>query len=317
MNPDAAETFTATPDQADRRLDRVLRGLFRDVPLGTIMKAIRKGSVRLNGAKTSADARLSDGDVVSTPWTVDTSPAHHQNHLTKQSAGPDKKLTTLFRNDDLWCVDKPAGLLSQPDRAGGDSLITRAWEILDWSRRDFRPALIGRLDRNVSGAEAIAMNAPALRALSEAMREGRINKIYAAVVCGNAPEEGEIDIPLIKDSQRNVVRAAKSGEKGLDALSKFRKLSGNGRYSLLEVNLITGRPHQARVHLASAGHPIVGDIKYGARGGQAAHRLMLHAQKISFSPDSGLPDGLRGLEIVSPLPGCFDSLWDSKSMLLT
>jgi 23S rRNA-/tRNA-specific pseudouridylate synthase len=155
------------------------------------------------------------------------------------------------------------------------------------------------------------MNAPALRALSEAMREGQINKIYVAVVCGSAPEEGEIGIPLIKDSRRNVVRAAQAGEKGLDALTKFRKLSGNGRYSLLEVNLITGRPHQARVHLASAGHPIVGDTKYGARGELVTRRLMLHAKKISFSSDSELPDELRGLEVVSPLPGSFDNLWDS------
>jgi len=301
-SPEAGSSFTATPDQADRRLDRVLRGLFRDVPLGAIMKAIRKGNVRLNGARTSVDARLSKGDLVAVPWT-----AQHQNHLTKKT-GQDKKLATLFRNDDLWCVDKPAGLLSQPDKAGGDSLITRAWELLGWNRQDFRPALIGRLDRNASGVEAIAMNAPALRAMSEAMREGQINKIYAAVVRGDAPDEGEIDFPLIKDSRKNIVRKARPGEKGLFALTRFKKLSGNGRYSLLEVNLITGRSHQARVHLASAGYPIVGDIKYGLRGASGVRRIMLHAQKISFSPDARLPDRLRGLEIVSPLPDNFGRL---------
>ena len=299
-------SFKTTPDQADRRLDRVLRGLFRDVPLGAIMKAVRNGGVRLNGARTSVDARLSEGDLVSTPWPMDISPALHQNRLTKQTSEREIKLVTLFRNDDLWCVDKPAGLLSQPDRAGGDSLITRAWELLGWRRRDFRPALIGRLDRNASGVEAIAMNAPALRALSEAMREGNINKIYVAAVWGDTPEEGEIDIPLIKDSRKNIVRAARAGEKGLYALTRYKKISG-GKYSLLEVNLLTGRSHQARIHLASAGYPIVGDLKYGSRGTPGMRRIMLHAQKISFSPDVR-PDGLRDLEVVSPLPDNFGKL---------
>jgi len=300
MNRYANDSFTATPDQADRRLDRVLRGLYRDIPLGAIMKAIRKGNVRLNGAKTSVDARLSRGDIVSTPWDTPV-----QTHLSKPAAGLEKKLVTLFRNDDLWCVDKPAGLLSQPDKAGGDSVITRAWEILGWNRQDFRPALIGRLDRNASGVEAIAMNAPALRALSEATRNGNINKIYAAVVRGDAPDEGEIDFPLIKDTRKNIVRTARPGEKGLFAFTRFKKLYGDGRYSILEVDLVTGRSHQARVHLASAGYPIVGDIKYGPRETGGLRRIMLHAQKISFSPDARLPDGLRGLEIVSPLPDNF------------
>ena len=306
MNRPAAESFTATSDQAERRLDRVLRGLFRDVPLGALMKAIRNGGVRLNGVRTSVDVRLSAGDVVSTPWTMVASSSSDPEHLAKQAKRPDRQLTTLFRSDDLWCVDKPAGLLSQPDRAGGDSLITRVWELLEWSRRDFKPALIGRLDRNVSGVEAIAMNAPALRALSETMREGRVKKIYVALVEGDTPDEGEVDVPLIKDTRRNFVRTAQAGEQGQDALTVFRKLSGDGRYSLLEVNLITGRPHQARVHLASVGHPIVGDTKYGRRGAAVMRALMLHAHKISFSPTACLPDGLRGLEVVSPLPDIFE-----------
>ena len=310
MNSSAAGSFTATPDQADRRLDRVLRGMFRDVPLSAIMKAVRKGGVRINGARTSIDVRLSRGDLVSTPWAIDASQPRPRNNFTGQTAGLDIKLATLYRDDDLWCVDKPAGLLSQPNRAGGGSLITRAWELLGWQRRDFRPALIGRLDRNASGIEAIAMNAPALRALSEAMREGKINKFYAALVCGDAPQEGEIDMPLIKDSRNNSARAARPGEKGLYALTRFKKLSGNGEYSLLEVNLVTGRSHQARIHLASIGHPILGDIKYGSRGARVTHRLMLHAERISFSSAARLPDGLRGLEIASALPNDFVELYE-------
>jgi 23S rRNA pseudouridine955/2504/2580 synthase len=215
-----------------------------------------------------------------------------------------EKLITLFKNDDLWCVDKPAGLLSQPDRAGGDSAVTRAWAELRWDRRDFRPALIGRLDRNVSGVSAIAMNAPALRSLSEAARNSVIGKIYVAVVSGIAPEEGEISLPLVKDPQKNFVRAALPGEKGMDARTRFRLLERRGKTSLLEVELATGRPHQARIHLASMGHPILGDAKYGSRAARQS-RLMLHAHRMSFPDIPEIPEALRGLAVVSPVPQSF------------
>jgi 23S rRNA pseudouridine955/2504/2580 synthase len=286
--------FTATSDQADRRLDRVLRGSFRDVPLGAIMKAMRNGDVRLNGRKTSGDARLAEGDVVTTPWALPP------RKPARANPGSPQGLVTLYRDDDIWCADKPSGLLSQPDRPGGDSLITRAWSELEWNRIDFRPALISRLDRNVSGVETIAMNAPSLRALSEAMRSGLIRKIYIAVVSGDAPDDGEIAVPIVKDAARNFVRAARAGEKGAPALTRFRKLSGGPHFSALEVELVTGRPHQARFHLASMGHPIVGDPKYGHGAGRAG-RLMLHAHRLYFPDMPELP-GARGLEVVSPVP---------------
>jgi 23S rRNA pseudouridine955/2504/2580 synthase len=296
--------FEATKDQADRRLDRVLRGMFREVPLGAIMKGLRDGSVRVNGDKASPDTRLSEHDAVTYPWVLARAPEKYSR--TDETALPRgrEKLITLFKNDDLWCVDKPAGLLSQPDRAGGDSVVTRAWAELCWDRRDFRPALIGRLDRNVSGVSAIAMNAPALRSLSEAARDSLIGKIYVAVVSGVAPKEGDISLPLVKDSEKNFVRAALPGEKGMDARTRFRLLKCLGKTSLVEVELITGRPHQARVHLASTGHPILGDAKYGSRAARQS-RLMLHAHRMYFPDIPELPDTLRGLVVLSPIPQSF------------
>jgi 23S rRNA pseudouridine955/2504/2580 synthase len=300
--------FKATNDQAGRRLDRVLRGMFREVPLGAIMKGLRNGSVRVNGGKASPDTRLSEHDAVTYPWTLARAPSFASEKLSrtgesKFSPGREK-LTTLFRNGDLWCVDKPAGLLSQPDRAGGDSVVTRAWAELRWDRRDFRPALIGRLDRNVSGVSAVALNAPALRSLSEAARDSMIGKIYVAVVSGIIPDEGEISLPLVKDSGKNFVRAALPGEKGMSAKTRFRLLENRGATSLAEIELVTGRPHQARVHMASAGHFILGDAKYGSRGARRS-RLMLHAHKMSFPDIPEIPDSLRGLVVISPIPQSF------------
>ena len=301
MSPPERGVFRVTRDQHDRRLDRVLRGLFRNVPLAAIMKSIRNGSVRVNGAKADVGLRLSEGGEVAHPWAAEI-------RGDAANWGPERtarrgELVTLFRNDCLWCVEKPAGLLAQPDKAGGDSLITRAWSQLRWERSDFRPALIGRLDRNVSGAEAIALNAPALRMMSESMRSGKIKKIYKAVVLGAAPLEGEISLPLLKDGRENLVRPASLEEGGRSALTRFRMLSSNGKYSLIEVELVTGRPHQASAHLASIGHPIAGDLKYG-RGDAARRpgRLFLHACSLTFQGLPSLFGGMEKLVVESPVP---------------
>ncbi|MDR3164434.1 MAG: RluA family pseudouridine synthase [Synergistaceae bacterium] len=301
---DSGGVFEATKDQADRRLDRVLRGMFRDVPLGAIMKGLRNGSVRVNGNKTSPDARLLEYDVVTYPWV--SACALEKRLRTNEAKFPreHEKLVTLFKNDDLWCVDKPAGLLSQPDRAEGDSIVTRAWAELGRGGWDFRPALIGRLDRNVSGVSAIALSAMALRSLSEAVRRSLVEKIYVAVVSGVVPKEGDISLPLVKDSEKNFVRPAAPGEKGMDARTKFRLLESRGKISLVEVELVTGRPHQVRVHLASIGHPILGDTKYGPRAARQSG-LMLHSHRMSFPDMPEFPEALRGLVVISPIPQSF------------
>ena len=301
MNPPERGVFRVTRDQHDRRLDRVLRGLFRNVPLAAIMKSIRNGSVRVNGAKAGVGLRLSEGDEVAHPWAAEICGDTASWGL--ECGARHDELVTLFRNDCLWCVEKPAGLLAQPDKAGGDSLITRAWSQLRWERLDFRPALIGRLDRNVSGIEAIAMNAPALRMMSESMRSGKIKKIYKAIVRGVTPPEGEISVPLLKDKRRNIVRPASPKEGGQEAFTRFRRLSSNGKYSLIEVELITGRPHQARAHLASIGHPIAGDLKYGRGDGtHPVGRLFLHACSLTFQDLPVLFGGMEKLVVESPVP---------------
>ena len=299
---DSLNSFSVTSDQADRRLDRVLRGLFGDVPLGAIMKAVRTGSVRVNGARKDIGYRLEAGDIVATPWALGS--------VSSVPAQPKSKgaeaLRTVFKNDSIWCVDKPAGLLSQPDKSSSDSVITRAWSELAWSRTDFKPALIQRLDRNVSGVMAIALDAPTLRALSALMRDGMIKKIYRAVVSGEPPISGEIDLPLAKDEQNNSVYVDRTS--GKPALTRFVTLRSGGGLSLVELELVTGRPHQARVHLAAIGHPILGDFKYfkqKTRDRDKGDRLFLHALSITLPDDDALPSEIRAKTFAAPMPRQF------------
>lgn len=282
-------------DNDGRRVDRVLRTLWPQVPLGAIMKAVRTGEVRLDGKKTKADARLEEGQRLYVPWEEQAGAPE------TRSAGGDcvKKppLETLYRDDYLWVVNKPAGLLTQPDVKGGDSLITRALAELGWSRSDYRPATAQRLDRNTTGAVIIALTGAAQRHLAELIRERQIRKLYHAVVEGVADESGRVDLPLLKDSAANTVRPDKDGQV---ALTLYRRLAAAGALSVVEAELVTGRPHQARVHLAAIGHPIVGDAKYGS--GRGAKRPLLHARTIIFPADAGLPAALRGAAVTAPLP---------------
>jgi 23S rRNA pseudouridine955/2504/2580 synthase len=304
-------SFIVTPDQEDRRLDRVLRGLYPGVPLSAIMKSIRKGDVRVRGAKSAVAARLAAGDVVSVPWAAEgIGPGRSSERTPEKRLAKTPKLRTLLKTGAVWFIEKPPGLLSQPDSPGGDSVVTRAWDELNWRRADFRPALVGRLDRNVSGVMTIALDAPSLRLLWRLMSEGMIKKIYRAIVLGRPEQEGEIDIPLLKDETSNKVTA---GE-GLQALTRYRVLEAGKKFSLVELELVTGRPHQARAHMSAIGHPIAGDVKYGGSRSclgkgmkQAKSRIFLHAYSLGLPDAADLPDDVRGVTVISPLPEKFES----------
>ena len=287
--------FYITKDQEGRRVDRLLRTMWPQVPLGAIMKALRKGEVRLDAKKVSADTRLEEGQFLQVPWSDDAPlGAMAQNSASSAKYPP---LETLYKDDYLWIVNKPAGLLTQPDTKGGDSLITRALAELEWTRLDFHPSTVQRLDRNTSGVVIIALCGESQRTLSEFIRERKIKKIYRAVVSGETEESGEINLPLLKDSESNTVKV---DAKGQNALTRYRRLSLGKFGSTVEVELVTGRPHQARVHLSAIGHPILGDCKYGS--GKGTKRPLLHAFSVSFPNDAALPESLRGLTISAPMP---------------
>lgn len=284
-------------DNDGRRVDRVLRVLWPNVPLGAIMKAIRTGEVRLNGKKTKQDARLSEGDLLQLPWDDEIRGGSVAAAHKEQPSHKLPPLETLYRDENIWIVNKPAGLLTQPDTKDGDSLITRALSELHWERSDYRPATVQRLDRNTSGAVIIALSGAAQRKLAELIRLHKIRKFYRAVVEGEPQPEGRIELALLKESETNTVKADRNGQ---PALTLYKTLSRGTAKSVVEAELVTGRPHQARVHLAAIGCPIVGDTKYGT--GRGAKRPLLHAERLIFPDDPSLPEALRGRTITAPLP---------------
>ena len=286
--------FLVTEDQEDRRVDRLLRSMFPQIPLSAVMKALRKGEVRLDAKKVSPDTRVKAGQFIQLPWN--DKPVCQEAYLSGRNSGV-PKLETLYRDENVWIINKPAGLLTQPDVKGADSVYTRVMAELEWKRMDFHPSTVQRLDRNTSGIVIAALNGKFQRLLSELIRERRIEKIYRTVVEGALPEQGKIDFPLLKDPDTNTVKVDSRGQ---SALTLYKRLACCNGLSCAEVRLVTGRTHQIRVHFSAAGYPVLGDRKYGSGSGRSA-RTLLHAYRVVFPADERL-GGLSGAAFVAPLP---------------
>jgi 23S rRNA pseudouridine1911/1915/1917 synthase len=216
-------------------------------------------------------------------------------------------LPILYEDNHCLVIDKPAGVLSQPDAGGTPSVVDLARE--DLKRRYEKPGnvyvgLVHRLDRPVSGALLIAKTSKAAARLAEAFRTGNVRKTYWALVEGevrNAPEV--LSDWLVKDAISNRVRTASHAAAGSKpAELALRVLARDGGRTLLELKPVSGRSHQIRVQLASRGWPIVGDLKYGSktplRASDGGNRIALHARRLEFTH----PTRKQSIGVDAPVP---------------
>lgn len=216
-------------------------------------------------------------------------------------------VTILHEDNHCLAVNKPAGMLSQGDASGDLSLVD--WVRDDLRRRFAKPGnvfvgLVHRLDRPVSGVVLLARTSKGAARLSEAFREGSVEKIYWAIVEGEvATEAGEWADTLWKDERRNVVEVVPEGAEGARAAHlAFRVLDRGAGWTTVELRPTTGRGHQLRVQLASRGLPILGDLKYGARTAVPSrlggNRIALHARRLTFTH----PTRREAIAVTAPVP---------------
>jgi len=206
------------------------------------------------------------------------------------------KSMVVHRDEHVIAFNKPAGLSSQGGRIKARTLDDLLWFFAKSSGR--RPHLIHRLDRDTSGIILTGRTQPAASFLGKAVQARRLRKTYLAIVAPGAPQPkgGEIDAPLKREEigRESYMRVADAGDPGAqEARTVYRTLAANEEAALVELNPVTGRMHQLRVHLASIGRPIAGDVRYGGvltLGGRAVPRLMLHARTLVFPhPDLSGP----------------------------
>jgi len=272
-----------------QRIDNFLLRELKGVPKSHVYRVLRSGEVRVNSGRVKPDYRLQVGDRVRIP------PMRVAN---KEPPAPRRlDLPVVLEDSSLLVVDKPSGVAVH----GGSGVSFGVIESLRAARPQARfLELAHRLDRDTSGLLVLCKKRSALVALHRMLREGQVEKIYLAVVRGGYDGPREIRASLHKYVTGSGERRVAVGEDGMAAVTRIRVLKKSSRFSLLEARLVTGRTHQIRVHLAHAGHPIIGDDKYGdfALNRELKQRLLLHAARLAFRhPLSG---GRVTLE--SPLP---------------
>jgi 23S rRNA pseudouridine955/2504/2580 synthase len=305
LSKESASRLEVDESAAGQRIDNFLGRLMKGVPKSHVYRILRSGEVRLNGKRVGPDARLAVGDTVRVPPVRLAAPGAP---VTKPARAAAAALPIVYEDDALLAIDKPAGLAVH----GGSGIAHGLIESLRAARPGARfLELVHRLDRETSGLLLIAKRRPALTALHAMLRDGAIDKRYQLLVRGRwRDEKRTVRIPLHKYATREGERRVRvDDELGREAVTTFRRIQVWRDHApplaLLEAELLTGRTHQIRVHLAHLGFPLAADDKYGdfewnrQLAKQGLKRMFLHAARLAFAHPS---DG-RPMLLESPLPG--------------
>lgn len=308
-----------TENEGNQRLDRFLRKYLKRAPLSMIYKLIRK-DVKVNGKRGHEDTVLQAGDSL-VIYIPDDKLAELTAPVKKQKAR--RSFGIVYEDENVIVVNKPSGLLTHGDsHEKKNTLVNQVCGYLQDKgeynpsvERTFAPAPANRLDRNTSGLVIFGKTAEALRELTEIIRDKEnVRKIYMAMVAGRMDGAADIDSRLVKNESTNKVRVAPDGE-GQSARTIVTGIRPGDEMSLVEVNLITGRTHQIRVHLSSAGHPVAGDPKYGSdklnrriRDKYGVTSQLLHAARLEMGELDGSLAYLAGRVFEAPLPESFGKI---------
>jgi 23S rRNA pseudouridine955/2504/2580 synthase len=301
----AAKLVEIDESAAGQRLDNYLLRFLKGAPKSLIYRIIRSGEVRVNKGRADAADRLNLGDLVRIPPVKLDKDPDAPKPAPAGAAKVAESFPILFEDESLLAINKPAGVAVH----GGSGLKYGVIEAMRLARPQAKfLELVHRLDRETSGVLLLAKKRQALVAMHELLREGRTDKRYSVLIKGRWPHEAKHHVRaslhkfVTAEGERRVT--ATDAEDGQEAHTVFTLVKRFPGATLLEAQLKTGRTHQIRVHLASSGHPILGDDKYGdfelnkrlAKAG--LKRMFLHAARISFvHPASG-----ERLRIEAPLP---------------
>ena len=310
--------LTVKAGESGQRLDKYLAKYLKEAPKSFLYKMLRKKNITLNGRKADGSEKLQAEDCVRLFLAEETL----EKFMGTQTEAHTCPLDVIYEDDHVLFINKPVGMLSQKADKKDISLVEYLTGYLlekgALTREDlltFHPSVCNRLDRNTSGIVAAGKTMAGLQTLSGAFKDRSLHKYYLALAAGRVEHPSYIKGYLWKNERTNKVTVTREPKK--DALpieTRMRPLSysGTGDCTLLEVELLTGRTHQIRSHLASIGHPIIGDAKYGSIEVNEAYRKkyrvtsqLLHAWRIEMPSFEGELSYLSGLKLTAELPALF------------
>lgn len=289
------------------RLDRWLRNQFPGLKQGKLEKLLRKGQIRLDGSRAKSGDRVEAGQDVRLPPDIDGNPIQESRPKTidpdvARELSSTLKDSILHMDDEVIALNKPAGVAVQ----GGSGTHLHIDGVLDWLKMGAkdRPRLVHRLDRDTSGVMLLARTRASAAQLTKAFQSRDTQKIYWAITVGVPSEkQGMIDAPLAKLPGHRGELVQINENMGKPAKTLFRTIDNAGKDAAwLELQPLTGRTHQIRVHCQAIGVPVVGDPKYGVRDAGILelgidNQLHLHARSLTIETGNG-----KNLSVTAPLP---------------
>lgn len=298
--------LTIGTNDAGQRLDRFLAKAVPLLPASLAQKYIRLKRIKRNGARAQRDTRLEAGDLLQLYINDEFFDTPREDNAYLTVAAP--KLNIVYEDENILLVDKRPGLAVHPHDGAeyGRTLIDQIQAYLyqkhEWRPREenaFTPALCNRIDRNTGGIVIAAKTAEALRVMNQKIKDRELDKRYLAIVEGTPkPREGSLKGYLFKDAVKNRVFVTDTPKPGAKTCqTNYRVLDSRNGLSLVECELITGRTHQIRAQFAHAGHPLLGDGKYGKldkRFDRTYQALYSYKLTFLFTTDAGSLSNLNG-----------------------
>lgn len=310
-------TFIIGTNDANQRLDKYLKKLLPNATTGFLYKMLRKKNITLDGKKATGKETVKKGSEVNVFFSEETLEKFMQDASVLQEEYenlknlPLKGLSVVYEDRDILVADKPANMLSQKakdtDLSANEYLLgylIRSGKLPLEEFTTFRPSVCNRLDRNTTGLLLMGKTLAGAQNLSEGLRNRSIHKFYRAIVAGTVTKGAHLSGWLYKEEETNQVQVLDKPVAGAVPIeTSYEPIQTGEDYTLLEIHLITGKTHQIRAHLASIGHPIIGDKKYGDekinRRYEETFRVrhqLLHAYRLEF-PDGNI--------ICAPVPDMF------------
>lgn len=315
--------FTINSNEAGQRFDKYLHKLLPKAPASFFYKMLRKKNIVLNGKKAEGKEKLSIGDEISLFLSEETF-LSFQDSLQKESEFIKayqtlKDIQIVFENQNMLIVNKPSGILTQKSKDSDLSLnewligyLLFSNAITRESLRTFKPSVCNRLDRNTSGLVLCSKTLKGSQRLSMLIRERKVHKFYRLFVKGSVEKEELLKGYLVKNELTNKVTISETPiEQGAYIKTRFYPVQKLSDMTYLEVELITGKTHQIRAHMASVGHPILMDYKYGDHKFNEKYKdsfpeqgQLLHAYRLEFSKEESLLEG-AGPVFIAEEPSVF------------